>query len=164
MTRWVQLSMMGLLVLASTACGSNVCSEQMRLDRLLGGGLPVCLGSPWTQVEEYEQNGRGEIDSQGWYSLSETGAQYTYLPQGGVDLVVTRVGGTVRKGCISRPADPNDPGEMAHEIMARLGGTWKRMEAPEGVSNWLSSQRIGVGYRFNRSTQISSTCVGLGLP
>src|SRR5512140_361884 len=120
-----------------------MCSDSRRLDRILGGGLPVCLGKDGSQLDRYpnENDDRSSCalvkrspDGEYWY-----GAQH--------DDPLCRHSGPVVSGCVTLANGVTAPA-VARSATARMGGSWRLalartpLGAPEQI--WSSSDGFEV--------------------
>jgi hypothetical protein len=144
--RWfAHTAIWGLCVLSLAACERETCPDRLRLDDLLGGGIPICLGGSWSQVGEYAE--QGEFDSLGWFSINAGGRYYLYTPGGGLDLVIARPFAKIGRACVSLGSQPGSAAHLRRRAMARLGGEWRQIAAPQGMTEWLSSEGWIVSFR-----------------
>ena len=144
----------------TSACHNTSCEANRRLDTLLGGGVPVCLGEPFRQVArralQAQADSTGSIPA---VRVRESGAEYSYSPVGGIDLGFFRPFSTVGSGCVRfEPKNEARAALVERTSMRNLGGSWRRVAAPEGVRRWKNGDAMLVE---NWSTY-SSVCVATG--
>lgn len=89
--RAARMLVMSLPLILSNACKRDECPERLQLDQLLGGGVPVCLGGSFDQLEAYRDRAEPDtISSLAGFGVREGGALYGYDPGGGLDLIILR--------------------------------------------------------------------------
>ncbi len=133
-----------LLTVSISACSTPSCPERLRLDRLLEGGLPICLGESWSQIDAHAE--QGTFDSFGWFDVGNDSVSYAYVPGGGLDLISAHPLATVMEGCVFLKGDSAKAAELPHRIMIRLGARWRQIMAQENHARWVSSEQIMVSF------------------
>lgn len=119
------------------------CPSARRLDRLLGGGPPVCLGGKASQLERYDE---GAADRATCRLVQRTPrAEYQYAVRH--PEAPCRRWNPVVTGCVTLRAGPVAD-SLARAATARLGGTWRLtlIADPQGMTEkrWVSGEGLEV--------------------
>jgi hypothetical protein len=158
----MKLSLLLVMLSVAGGCDKQGCASSSRLDQLLGGGAPLCLGGSWSQVNDHLS--KGKLDSMGWFGIDEGRRSYKYIPGGGIDLIVFRPGGVVAQGCVSEPSSEAASDSLAQSIMEQMGTNWRRSSAPQAVTRWVSTEGFLVSVREDKEYELVSTCVASQAP
>jgi hypothetical protein len=133
----------GLILLASltvaalTACDpvEHRCDDRLRMDILLGGGAPMCIGGPYAPPSGYHG---GHFDD-GEYVVGTDSVLYRYSAIGGHEGVLRWVGARVSGGCADFIEDSAYAAELPGQMMRKLGGRWERR--PSGIgTRWVTAR------------------------
>lgn len=151
-----------LMSISASACGRASCSPEAALDRLFGGGLPVCLGGSYGQLERYSDRALPDsVSSQPSFRVKVEEATYSYEPAGGVDLLAARPFAKLGRACRTRPgASDAELESLARRMMTMAGGSWRGSSAPAAVRRWVRPDRLTVGIWSRWST----VCISLSPP
>ena len=144
----------GLLLLVLIAAGLwtyprlQRCSPRLRLDLILGGGAPVCLGGYTALLSESDDAEPSEDGSNEDLKVQDGGRTYWYTPAGGVDLIVARPFGRIYQACVEGLAVTTRTDWLYQRVASRIGGPWTRRNSVGGrraFSEWSSPAGIYVG-------------------
>jgi hypothetical protein len=160
--RTVRRVFITLAALALSACGRDSCAPDHALDKLFGGGLPVCLGGSYAQLEQYSDRALPDsVSSQPSFRVQIDDATYSYEPAGGIDLLVARPFAKLGRACrITPEATDAELVSLARHGMAVSGGSWQESAAPNDVRRWVRPDRLTVGIWSRWST----VCISLSPP
>ncbi len=159
-----RLWMLPLVCLGAASCSHDTAGsvKPPRLDTLLGGGLPVALGEPFSRVYDYRHLlDEDAVSSLPGESVREGDALYSYFPGGGLDFIAFYAFGRVGRVCVTFEtadivSDTAQAAAVAHRVMAGLGSGWQAIAAPSGVRRWRARGSLEVGYRFEAP---ATTCI-----
>jgi hypothetical protein len=134
---------------------SEKCSPERRLDSLLGGGMPVCLGGSFAPLKRASDRGSLDLDDSGggYFTLTEQGRTYTYMATGGLGLFLNSNGARwarVGIACVKGLADSAEVHRLSQRARADLGSNWERDTT--FARSWQSNWKAQGGLRVQANT------------
>jgi hypothetical protein len=132
---------------------SEKCSAERRLDGLLAGGMPVCLGGSFTPLTRASERGSLHLDNSGGgdFTLAAQGRTYTYIATGGLGPFVNNTRwARVGIACVKGVTDPSEVHRLSERARAQLESAWERDTTFS--RSWLSSWKAQGGLRVHANS------------
>ena len=137
-----------------------VCSDGNRLDHILGGGLPICFGTPYLALSRYGDRVRrdpGDSDASHDWHFEEGGRQYRYSAGSSRSLITGETFASITAACVDHLPGATAVDSIVKTALQVMGTGWQRHEKEPAYlgTTWRTPEGAWIGTGFHSSVCIS---------